>query len=212
MIPKSFQKLIQNRLKINTDFWMRFGSENGSKMDPKRTPIKTCISLLRPLKHEKTRYFRTSKPKILEKTRYFFTLILQAQEKLLCAEISCANSLNCWKHVLLLYNTFKTHQLNSIAIGIQACWHQVHANILPTTDPRTRTEHNVNQWVARYPFVRLLRKHKWHKLLLNSSFTQRQGMLHWMEHAAGYPFKTSNILLAAFSRIGCSFISRTKRA
>ena len=40
-------------------------------MSPKRTPIKINISSPRPLKLEKTRYFRISMPKILEKTRYF---------------------------------------------------------------------------------------------------------------------------------------------
>ena len=71
MAPKSLQKLIQNHLKINADFCMRFGSEKVSKMAPKRGSIKRSISSLRPLKLEKTRCFSIPMPKILEKTRYF---------------------------------------------------------------------------------------------------------------------------------------------
>ena len=68
---KSLQKLIKNRLKIDAEFGMRFGSEKVSKMTPKREPNKSRISSPRPLKLEKTRYFRISISKILEKTRYF---------------------------------------------------------------------------------------------------------------------------------------------
>ena len=68
---KSLQKLIQNHLKINADFCMRFGSENVSKMTSQRGPIKISISSLRPLKFEKTRCFSIPMPTIPEKTLYF---------------------------------------------------------------------------------------------------------------------------------------------
>ena len=46
--PKSFQKLIQNRLKIDADFCMRLGSENVCKMTPKRAPSKSGNSMVGP--------------------------------------------------------------------------------------------------------------------------------------------------------------------